>query len=69
MNAKRFMMSGQTSPIFGNLDWTVTPFTDVIQHPSTSRHSDFRPAGKIKINARQIDSVVTPSHARGPSKM
>ena len=29
-------MSGQTSPIFGNLDWTVTPFTDVIQHPGSS---------------------------------
>jgi len=29
-------MSGQTSPIFGNLDWNVTPFTDVLQHPGTS---------------------------------
>ena len=29
-------MSGGTSPIFGNLNWNVTPYTDAFQHPDSS---------------------------------
>ncbi|WP_417310463.1 cbb3-type cytochrome c oxidase subunit I [Devosia sp.] len=29
-------MNGETSPIFGNLTWYVTPYTDLIEHPSLS---------------------------------
>ena len=29
-------MSGQTSPIFGNLDWTVTPYTDLLRDVNSS---------------------------------
>ncbi len=29
-------MSRQTSPVFGNLDWNVTPYTELLQHPNSS---------------------------------
>ncbi len=29
-------MSGQSSPTFGNLDWEVTPYTDLLEHVNSS---------------------------------
>ena len=29
-------MTQQTSPIFGRLDWTVTPYTDLLRHVDSS---------------------------------
>ena len=29
-------MSQQTSPIFGNLDWSVTPYTDLLREVNSS---------------------------------
>jgi len=44
-------MSVRTSPIVGNLDWSVTPFTDALQHPGTSTIIGAGAAGVLVLGA------------------